>query len=117
MVATITEIRPCSIKRCRCHEIEIPQHCPLCHKFMGHNVFNAIMDDGSVVCVHCYRLEQIADIDRRVIEMPDWLKTLRDGWRSAKDLARCWRPSYRRSRRRMFVLLGESMADSVSIAA
>lgn len=117
MTATLTESSTCELKRCRCNEIEFSSHCPLCHKFMGHDVFHAVMDDGSVVCVHCYRLEQIAGIDRRVVELSPWMRTLRDGWAEAKSLLRCWRPSYRRARRRMFIMLGELMAESTAVAA
>lgn len=99
--------------RCRCSEIEIPTHCPLCHKFLGTDVCHAIMDDGSVVCIHCMRLEQLNTIEMQVIEMPIWLVRLRDARDTVKDFVRCWRPSYRRARRKMFAILGEMQADAL----
>lgn len=111
MSATMIDRPKCERRGCRCHEIEIPSHCPLCHKFLGKDVCHVVMDDGSVVCVHCYRLEQLDTIEMQVIEMPTWLVRLRDAKDAAKDLIRCWRPSYRRDRRKMFALLGEVMAD------
>jgi hypothetical protein len=113
MSTTVIERVKCGQRGCRCHEIEFPTHCPLCHKFMGKDVCHAVMPNATVVCVHCYRLEQIETLEMQVIEMPEWLVRLRDLRESARDLIRCWRPSYRRARRKMFAILGEMQADAL----
>lgn len=116
MSTTLTQPRTCELKHCRCNEIEFSSHCPLCHKFMGNDVFHSVLNSGDVVCVHCYRLEQLANIESLLDEMPVWMQKIRDGWAEAKSLMRCWRPSYRRARRRMFIMLGELMAESATLA-
>lgn len=67
-------------------EIEIPKNCPLCHKFVGNDVFHVVLPNNTVACIHCWHLVQEEAL-RAMYELTDWLVSLRKGWHWLK--ARC----------------------------
>lgn len=71
-------------------EIDIPRHCPLCHKFVGNDVYHVVLSNSSVACIHCWHLVQLETI-QALYELADWMVNLNNAWKWIKT--RC-RPSY-----------------------
>lgn len=63
--------------------IEIPSHCPLCHKAMGDAVHHVVLRNATVLCVQCWHLAQEMTI-KGFNELPEWLVHGLNVWRSVR---------------------------------
>lgn len=66
--------------------IDIPSHCPLCHKAMGDAVHHVVLRNATVVCVRCWHLTQEMII-KGFNELPDSLVRFLGRWREFRRRA------------------------------
>jgi len=63
--------------------IDIPTHCPLCHKEMGDAVHHVVLPNATTVCVKCWHFTQEMTI-KGFNELPDSFVGFLRGWRAVR---------------------------------
>jgi hypothetical protein len=95
-------------------EIEVPSHCPLCHKPIEEKLGYVAMDTDSVTCLHCWHLDQELVL-RSMPERPNWWIALRRQVVQAWNWRHHIRASARQERRKLAETIEEIHSGEVPV--
>lgn len=96
-------------------DIELPTHCPICHKPIQEKLEFVAMDgEGSVSCLHCWHLDQELSLQTMRV-LPDWLCSLRRGINWVMGWRDNMKPSVREQRRRLQETIEEIHSGEVPV--